>query len=141
MNYEMITGCSPFKCNSNETLYSLILNSEINFPEIISESSKSFIKHLLERDPHNRLGMRTSAHGPIRKHEFFHKIDWNQIENCTHEPPFELKVKSPFDLLYFEPEFIQLDTKISKMGQKPLDKVDQELFRGFSFFNETQQEN
>ena len=92
--YEMLTGYSPFHGDDEEQLFQAIQEYDVLYPSSISEASTSCVRMLLERDPVERLGMKTSPYGEIRSHPFFIKIDWIRLEQKQVEPPFKPKVVS-----------------------------------------------
>ena len=52
------------------------------------------VLQLFERNPDDRLGMKTCPAGPIRKHAFFSGTDWNKLESRKIDPPFKPKIVS-----------------------------------------------
>ena len=133
--YEMLTGYSPFHGDDEEQLFEAIQKFDVLYPSTLSEQATSCIKSLLERDPHKRLGMKTSPYGDIRGHPFFSKIDWHRLENRQIEPPFKPKVKSVADVSNFDPDFTTEQPRLSQIDGKLLKTIDEEIFRGFSFVN------
>ena len=134
----MLTGSSPFHGSDEEDLFREIMVSPVKYPNSLSDTAKSFVKCLLERDVTKRLGSVTSPFGSIKKHSFFlNKIDWDRLENGTLEPPFKPRVKSPIDLAYIDTEFTLDAPVLSKMDGKLLSTIDEDIFRGFSFVNES----
>ena len=131
--YEMLTGYSPFHGEDEEQLFQAIQEFDVLYPNSISEQSTSIVKMLLERDPVKRLGMKTSPYGNIRDHPFFSKIDWNRLESRQMEPPFKPKVKSPYDVSNFDPDFTSENPRLSQIDGKLLKTIDEEIFKGFSF--------
>lgn len=49
--YEMLEGIPPYYDHDKDTLFSNILNNEIEVPEDVSEECKDLINRLLHKDP------------------------------------------------------------------------------------------
>lgn len=54
--YEMLEGIPPYYDHDKETLFSNILNNDIETPEEISDEARDLIQRLLCKDPSKRLG-------------------------------------------------------------------------------------
>ncbi|CAD8161483.1 unnamed protein product [Paramecium pentaurelia] len=85
--YEMLVGYTPFRDQSNNlrVIENKIIQSEILFPDFVSNEAKDIISQLLNKDPNNRLGSRSVDQ--IKKHIFFSQINWDDI--------YYLRTKSP----------------------------------------------
>lgn len=93
--YLMLTGVLPFKD------FISILNSpliDLNCKRIykaekyeISACAIDFVKSLLNKNPHNRLGAKTNTLD-IKKNEFFRDIDWKKLEKGDLTPPINPNV-------------------------------------------------
>ena len=70
MLYAMLYGTVPFKANNMSDLHKLIMKGKYSLKEDISESARSMLKGLLERDPSMRL---TSAE--VLAHPWMTNID------------------------------------------------------------------
>ena len=51
---------------------------------------------LLERNINDRLGYKDGNNGNIRRHEFFAKLNWKQLEARRIEAPFKPNIVSSF---------------------------------------------
>lgn len=80
--YELSTGQTLFPMSSN--LYDKIMNKTIPNLEPISSPENSFLHGLLERNVEKRMEFVSN----IETHPIFNGIDWDQIKNKTHQPPF-----------------------------------------------------
>jgi protein-serine/threonine kinase len=89
--YEMLFGHLPFGPGGN---YKYSFKSKNK----ISKDAKSIIRHLLQKDPHHRLGHENGAED-LKHHHWFKSINFSLILNQT--PPFIPKVRSPIDTRYF----------------------------------------
>ncbi|KAJ2081731.1 Serine/threonine-protein kinase Sgk2 [Coemansia sp. RSA 988] len=127
--YEMLTGLPPFYDQDNNTMYRRILHEPLHFPaslppplrasgtyndsctsgtagaNSIGRLAQDFITRILERDPEKRLGHGVFGTENIKRHVFFHGIDWKKIYRQEYAPPFVPKVSSIFDLSNIDPEF------------------------------------
>ncbi|KAJ1646891.1 Serine/threonine-protein kinase Sgk2, partial [Coemansia asiatica] len=125
--YEMLTGLPPFYDQDNNTMYRRILNEPLRFPTTlppplrgngtyndscgiqpgtgIGKLAQDFIARILERDPQKRLGHGVFGTENVKRHVFFHGIDWVKIYHQEYAPPFVPKVSSIFDLSNIDPEF------------------------------------
>ncbi|KAJ2304847.1 Serine/threonine-protein kinase Sgk2, partial [Coemansia sp. RSA 2704] len=97
--YEMLTGLPPFYDQDNNTMYRRILHEPLNFPSSlpppvrgngtyndgggppnsIGRLAQDFIVRILERDPEKRLGHGVFGTENVKRHVFFHGIDWGKI--------------------------------------------------------------
>ncbi|KAJ2612879.1 Serine/threonine-protein kinase Sgk2 [Coemansia sp. RSA 1365] len=127
--YEMLTGLPPFYDQDNNTMYRRILHEPLHFPaslppplrasgtyndscssgtagaNSIGRLAQDFITRILERDPEKRLGHGVFGTENIKRHVFFHGIDWKKIYRQEYAPPYVPKVSSIFDLSNIDPEF------------------------------------
>ncbi|KAJ2491483.1 Serine/threonine-protein kinase Sgk2 [Coemansia sp. RSA 2050] len=125
--YEMLTGLPPFYDQDNNTMYRRILHEQLRFPAtlppplkgngsyndscgsvpgaLIGKLAQDFIVRILERDPQKRLGHGVFGTENVKRHVFFHGIDWGKIYRQEYAPPFVPKVSSIFDLSNIDPEF------------------------------------
>lgn len=97
----MVTGKVPFPGTNITTVYPLILNRKIDWPENmkIEPNCKDLIEKLLQLDPHDRIGCKGSDHDieTLKAHPFFEGIDFRfQLINMgvkeslkASEPVFE----------------------------------------------------
>ncbi|KAJ2357217.1 Serine/threonine-protein kinase Sgk2 [Coemansia sp. RSA 2618] len=123
--YEMLTGLPPFYDQDNNTMYRRILHEQLQFPATlpppvrgngayndgggppnsIGRLAQDFIVRILEREPEKRLGHGVFGTENVKRHVFFHGIDWSKIYRQEYAPPFVPKVSSIFDLSNIDPEF------------------------------------
>ncbi|KAJ2572336.1 Serine/threonine-protein kinase Sgk2, partial [Coemansia sp. RSA 1836] len=125
--YEMLTGLPPFYHQDNNTMYQRILSEDLRFPSAlpppapcngtmyagsgniagnaIGRYAQDFVFRMMEREPQRRLGHGVFGTENIKRHVFFHGIDWGKIYRQEYAPPFVPKVSSIFDLSNIDPEF------------------------------------
>lgn len=72
--YQMVVGYSPFQSGSEDQTFQMILATQYDMPEDVSEEARDLISKLLVSDPAERLGFRNL--GELKAHPFFHGIDF-----------------------------------------------------------------
>lgn len=75
--FEFLEGIPPYYDHDKDTLFSNILNNEIEVPEDVSFEAKDLIRKLLCKDPTKRLGF-SGAH-EIKAHPWFKGINWSDV--------------------------------------------------------------
>ncbi|KAJ2862649.1 Serine/threonine-protein kinase Sgk2 [Coemansia aciculifera] len=125
--YEMLTGLPPYYHQDNNAMYQRILSEDLRFPSAlpppaacngtmyagsgnvagnaIGRYAQDFVFRMMERDPQQRLGHGVFGTENVKRHVFFHGIDWGKIYRQEYAPPFVPKVSSIFDLSNIDPEF------------------------------------
>lgn len=88
------------------------------------------LRALFKRVPNNRLGAGPNGIEDIKKHEFFARIDWDNLLTKTARPPF-IPAVSRDDAYYFDSEYTCKSPRDSPGG--PVSASAREIFRGFSF--------
>jgi serine/threonine protein kinase len=87
----LLTGRSPFHTNEqviNNPLPDLNeARHKAGDPEDISEAGYDFVKKILAKNPHERLGSQKNLQN-IKEHPFFESIDWVRLENGEIAPPY-----------------------------------------------------
>ena len=77
----MYTGKVPFPGTNITTVFPLILNRKIDWPENVKfdPHCKDLIEKLLQLEPEDRLGCRDTANdmNALKAHPFFEGIDFN----------------------------------------------------------------
>ncbi|OCT80414.1 hypothetical protein XELAEV_18027225mg [Xenopus laevis] len=89
--YQMATSIFPFSATDGNQLSALM--EEPIYPSWLSKELVDLLQALLKKDHHLRLG----TTGNIRKHPFFHHIDWVLLENRQVQPPLQLAGRSVED--------------------------------------------
>ncbi|KAF5094062.1 hypothetical protein D0Z00_003715 [Geotrichum galactomycetum] len=142
--FEMCCGWSPFYADDTQKMYKNIAFGKVRFPkDSVSAEGRDFVKGLLNRNPHLRLG----AHGgaqELKRHAFFREIDWTAMENKEVEPPFKPKLVTgdDTDASNFDPEFTQASTSVLRRGLEgpattPLSPGIQANFHGFTYVEDS----
>ena len=87
--YELLVGKLPFRSptgNKKETM-TMIIRSKLKMPHGVHRTSEQFLRDTLRRNPEKRIGNGIDALSDLKKHEFFHQIEWNKL--------YERKIESP----------------------------------------------
>jgi len=106
--YEMLTGLPPFYNENLHVMYEKIIRAKLTFPNYLSNSAKSFLSALLERNPKERLGGGDNDAEDVKKHAFFDSIDWQKMLRKELTPPFKPTItKGKEDTTYIDDEFKQ----------------------------------
>lgn len=132
--YEMLTGLPPFYTRDRERLFENIRSGELRYPSYISDTAKSLLVGLFQRDPNRRLGGGVDDAAEIKRHPIFASIDWNNVYLKRETPPFRPCLHSQTDVQYFDKEFVRLPVENSEAAESALSQtVRDELFQGFSY--------
>jgi len=101
--YEMLTGLPPFYSQDVQQMYRRIVHDRLAFPPYVSDSARSIIALLLEKDPEHRFT------NPLlmKRHAFFEGIDWDALYRKKITPPFIPPVKSAADISQIDPAFTE----------------------------------
>jgi len=83
--YEMACGYPPFSDKVKTKMYNNIAQNKYTMPMFLSEGLRDLIQKLLVKDPTKRLGANGAQE--IMNHEFFKKIDWDEVETMQTKPP------------------------------------------------------
>jgi len=134
--YEMLVGVCPFEGNNkNQTMHN-VMKKQIVFPDTLSRDSISLLKGFLQRDHTKRYGSLEQKTEEIKRHHFFHSINWDMLAEKKISPPFKPTIVP--DLTFnFEPTFTNkpvLDSPVT-----PPSATANFLFRGFSYVAPTLQ--
>ena len=100
--YEMICGVDPFADESPMKIYENILEGKIKFTSDFDDTSKSLIKHLLDKDISRRYGNLKNGVEDIKNHEFFKTMNWDKLLKQEIPADFIPKLKVDNELKYFD---------------------------------------
>ncbi|KAG0749548.1 hypothetical protein G6F57_000769 [Rhizopus arrhizus] len=98
--YELLYGRRPFQGKTNEELQRSILYDSIEFPKEVNVSSDAinFIKELLQRDIHERIGVGESGFEKLKNHPWLKDMCWDILASKVLNAPFVPdETKSNFD--------------------------------------------
>ncbi|KAL8278278.1 hypothetical protein RQP46_009310 [Phenoliferia psychrophenolica] len=129
--YEMLSGLPPFFEEDHQKMYRRIVSEELTFPPGLVGEARRILTGLLQKNPAMRLG----SHGAeeIRRHLFFHGLDWNALANRRIQPPFRPSVESAVDTSNVDSEFLSEQPLDSVVEDSQLSESSQAQFQGFSY--------
>lgn len=104
--YEMMYGLPPFYSRNTAEMYDNILHKPLRLRSNISESARTLLAGLLQKDRTKRFG-RDHDFDEIKNHEFFRSIDWQLLYDKKVDPPYNPNVSGQLDLKHFDPEFVR----------------------------------
>ncbi len=105
--YELLTGRPPWYTTDRMKLFLRLRKANLEFPEGMSEESMSLIQGLLNRNPEERLGSRSSL--DLLNHAFFKGVDWQKLYNREIHPPFQpCQYTDPQEAANFEAAFTKI---------------------------------
>ena len=149
--YEMICGKLPFNLK-NKKYEQSVFETEIEYPEKMSQEARDTIGKLLEIEPEKRLGYNSADE--IKNSEFFKNIDFNKVYNKEYKPPFKPKLNGDLDLKYFDINYLEenIDSEEFLMSnnydryclgknQKDNEENKTHIFSEFSYYNEEEKNN
>lgn len=103
--YEMLCGKLPFYNKNHETLFEMIVMSEVKYPNNISPDAKSILAGLLTKEPTKRLGGGARGAAELKEHAFHASVNWDDAYNKLIPPPFVPTVESLEDTSNFDTMF------------------------------------
>ena len=135
LGYEFLTGGTPFRANNDTKIAEKILKAKPVLPYYLSLDAKDLLNRLLRKEPKKRLGANMPKDmQTIKKHRFFRKIDWNELERREVEPPFKPLITDPELAENFSNEFTNLSVSpVSQQHPWAEAKGEHDAFGGFSF--------
>lgn len=98
--YELMFHHPPFHSDNKLKTYRKILEKSVKFPEHATETDKSFILGLLNKDPKERFGF-----DEVEKHPFFANYNFDDILNKRIKPVFVPQIEDPTNVQYFDSVF------------------------------------
>ena len=100
--YEMICGVDPFADDTPMKIYENILEGRIKFTSDFDDTSKSLIKHLLDKDVSRRYGNLKNGVDDIKNHPFFQSLNWDKLLKQEIPADFIPKMKGDNELKYYD---------------------------------------
>jgi serum/glucocorticoid-regulated kinase 2 len=95
----------PFYNRDQKQMFKQILKSEIKFTDKFSPLNQNFIRQLLEKDPHKRLGF-NGIH-ELKQHPWFGKIDFEKLYQKNYDLKFMVTIGGETDLSNFDKKFTE----------------------------------
>lgn len=97
------TLVTPFNPNQNESeIPARVLAGRITWPRTIDETTKAFIKKLLNPNPDKRLGAGRNGSKEVKEQPFFASIKWDDVFARKLKPPIVPTVQHPGDTSCFD---------------------------------------
>ncbi|XP_064870322.1 serine/threonine-protein kinase Sgk1-like isoform X1 [Oncorhynchus nerka] len=122
----MLQGLPPFYSRSKAEMFENILHAPLQLHRSVSQSARTLLQSLLERDCTKRLGGGEHDLG----YTFFLSINWDDLLARKVPPPSIPNLSGPCDMLYFDPEFTLLPAPagvaffhVGRRGQWSLPRV------------------
>lgn len=156
--YEMFFGWPPFYDQSKKRMCHRILRDKLQFPNLpqvteedkrnktkrqISQSAKSIISGLLNRDPQKRLGVVGRGFDEIKEHPFYEGLDWDALYKRQLDPPFKPKIAAMTENFEkgftSEPPTMSISANNATKGDKEEELEMEDEFEGFTFSRDDQQ--
>ncbi|GAA5806906.1 hypothetical protein MFLAVUS_000254 [Mucor flavus] len=131
--FEMLTGCTPFRCGNKKKTLDAILKKKLQIPYYISADAKDLLIRLLRKNPNVRLGSGEDGLEKIKSHRFFKKVDWDELKTRTVTPPITPIVTDPSLAENFDEEFTSEIIKDSPIDGGNLDSKMKDYFLNFSY--------
>jgi serine/threonine protein kinase len=125
--FEMLTGFPPFSSENVLTVYEMILNSKVPFPEEMDPVAVDFIGRLLDKNPETRLGSGVDDVEELKKHPYFTNIDWDRVYKKEYRPQWIPKFFGEL-----EDQELTKQEQIVSDEEEPLDPETQGPFEDFS---------
>ena len=131
--YEMITGLPPFYTKDRERLFNNIQYGSIEYKDFMSPAVRNLLEGLFVKDPQLRLGSGPNGSEDVKRHPWFHDIDWNALLKREVRPPFipTIAGSNNLPISNFEREFTVQPANDSA-GREPK-LASSPTYDGFSF--------
>lgn len=101
--FEMLSGVTPFNPNQNESeIPTRVLAGRITWPRTIDETSKAFIKKLLNQNPDKRLGAGPNGSREVKDQPFFASVRWDDVYGRRLVAPIIPNLQHPGDTSCFD---------------------------------------
>eukprot|EP01127_Copromyxa_protea_P023944 TRINITY_DN9218_c0_g1_i1.p1 TRINITY_DN9218_c0_g1~~TRINITY_DN9218_c0_g1_i1.p1 ORF type:complete len:330 (-),score=48.39 TRINITY_DN9218_c0_g1_i1:32-1021(-) len=108
--YELLAGYPPFHGKTHLETYDQILDGIYTLPTHFPFQAKDIITRLLEPSPSLRLGNLVGGIEELKRHPFFHSIDWELLYRKEIDPPAVPTLDGDDDHSHFE---VNPDTGVS----------------------------
>jgi serine/threonine protein kinase len=123
---------SPFSGDDEESLYRSIQYDRVQYLNM-DRDSKDFCSQLFERQPKKRLGVKQRGVAQLKEHKFFKTIDWERLLKKEVRPDFVPETEN--GKLNFDDEFKTQSPRLTRIGQRELQEVDNSVFSKFTCVN------
>ncbi|KAG7268951.1 hypothetical protein CRUP_008606 [Coryphaenoides rupestris] len=136
--YEMMAGQPPFEADNEDDLFESILHDDVLYPVWLSKEAVSILKAFMTKSPSKRLGCMPAQglEDGIKLHPFFKELDWTLLEQRKIRPPFKPRIKTKRDVNNFDQDFTREDPVLTPVEDAITKQINQDEFKGFSYFGE-----
>ncbi|KAL1924232.1 uncharacterized protein VTP21DRAFT_7267 [Calcarisporiella thermophila] len=132
--YEMLTGYTPFWADTQQDMFTRVLEDDVEFPADFDEDAADLIWGLLQRDPAKRLGSAEGA-AAIKAHPYFASLDWEAVRAKRVAAPYVPELSGELDFSHFDECFLEMEACLSP-PEHDLSEDLREVFADYAF-NET----
>ena len=124
--FEMLAGFPPFFDENPFGIYQKILSNALVFPPAFDPIAKDLVLKLLEPNRTARFGCLRDGAEDVKKHAWFHGLDWFRVFCRKYKPPFIPAFRALNDTSNF-------DRYPDSANRKPpeLQQADKDSFRDF----------
>lgn len=122
--YELLFHQRPFDGRTVDKMTRSIMNDPLQFPSDARTKCSSegihALKSFMDRSQKHRLGCRGGGNmDDIRRHPWFHDVDWETLEEKTLQPPFVPDMKQAnFDVSHELDEFLMVEKPLTHTKRK-----------------------
>jgi hypothetical protein len=114
--FEMLVGAPPFYNDNVNTVYRMVVNDPVPFPDSLSPTARDLIAKLLNKNGARRIGASERDVEEIKEHPFFARMNWEKLMRKQIEAPWKPVIKSDVDTRNFDPEFTTQQGGIEPAG-------------------------
>ena len=100
--FEMLAGYPPFYDENPFGIYQKILKGVIDFPKHMDPNAKDLIRKLLTADRTKRFGCLHGGAEDVKRHPWFHGLDWQKVVEKKYKPPFIPPARAQNDTSNFD---------------------------------------
>jgi len=100
--YEMLAGFPPFYHENHMKLYDNIINTEIRFAPSFDPQARDLVLRLTGKNPSMRLGVLAGGIEDIKRHPWFHEVDWSRLLQQHIRPPYRPRLANAGDCSNFD---------------------------------------
>jgi len=130
--YDMLTGAPPFTAENRKKTIDKILKGKLNLPPYLTPDARDLLRRLLKKQATQRLGGGVDDATPIKEHNFFRSLNWDDVMARRVEPPFRPQVTSEEDVSQFDTKFTQM-TPLDSPDDSMLSESANRVFLGFTY--------
>jgi serine/threonine protein kinase len=134
--FEMLYSYPPFYDQNITKLYRMIVHQDIVFPRGASETARSIVLQLCQRDPQARLGSGEGGVQEIKDHTFFQGLDWGKVLAQQIPMPWVPSPEAKLDGSQFKGACTEEDPSISYEDNKAIPQATNLELVGFTLTNE-----